>query len=337
MPLTDLSTRVATRGAHAPSSAAAPEPGAPPDGGPPARRITPEAALRILRPLSIVGLLGYGGYRYAASRRLDASLLIVLAIVAYLAIQMVRTRRAGGARSDPATVADDGVREGDALLRRLLPSAVANALLPFLLYRTLIAHHFSAFTALSLTAIFPLAWLLVTAIRVRHVDVISAFSLAFILLGVATSLITRSTRVYLAKESFQTGLFGLACLVSLRRSRPLLFYVGRQFARAGYPAGAIHSEQRWQDPAFRSRSRRLTAGWGVILLGDALLRVALVFLLPTATGGGRVAAARLRGDRGRCAVDRPLGASGAGGDVSEPMHHPRFRPPKALRRPDPRR
>ncbi len=247
-----------------------------------------ESVQCILRPLAIIGLLGYGGYRYASSRRFDLSLLIILAFVAYLAIRMALVWRAQPARPRNDTGATSDATDdawsvdGGALLRGLAPSVLVNAVLPFLLYQILTARHLTPVTALTLTAVFPLAWIVATAIRARRVDMIGAISLAFIIVGVATSLIAGSTRVYLVKESFLTGIFGLACLVSLAWPRPLLFYLGRQFASGGDTARAARYNLRWESPAFRSRQRLLTAVWGGVLVGEALLRIALAFLLPTA-------------------------------------------------------
>lgn len=244
----------------------------------------PESVQRILRPLAIIGLLGYGGYHYASSRRFDTTLLVILAIIVYLAIRMVLAWRTQPASFRPAAAATEGewAVDGGTLVRGLVPSVLVNAVLPFLLYALLTRRQVSAVTALSLTALFPLTWTVVTAIRARRLDVIGALSLAFIIVGVATSLLSGSTRLYLVKESFLTGLFGLACLISLLRPRPLLFYLGRQFASGGDAARTAGYDQRWQQPAFRSRQRLLTAVWGGVLVGEALLRVALAFLLPTA-------------------------------------------------------
>lgn len=243
-----------------------------------------ESVQRLLRPLAIIGLLGYGGYRYTSSHRFDASLLIMALIAAYLAVRMALAWRARPARPWAATAAtgEAWAPDGGALLRGLAPSVLANAALPFLLYQILTARHVAAPVALTLTAIFPLAWIAMTAIRARRLDTIGAVSLAFIVVGGATSLIAGSTRVYLVKESFLTGLFGLACLVSLVRARPLLFSLGRQFASGGDRERAARYDRHWENPAFRSRQRLLTAVWGGILVGEALVRVALAFLLPTA-------------------------------------------------------
>lgn len=166
------------------------------------------------------------------------------------------------------------------LLRGLAPSLLLNAVFPLLLYQYLTAQQVTTINALSATAIFPVADIAFGWILTRRLDMIGMISLFFIILGLASSFISGSPQFFLMKASFFTGLFGLVYLGSLLLPRPLAFYFGRQFVSGGDPSRAARFEGLWQYPSFRSIQRLITVVWGVGLIGEALIRVGLVFVLP---------------------------------------------------------
>ncbi len=151
--------------------------------------------------------------------------------------------------------------------------------LPFIGYQVLTLEHVKSVVALSLVSIFPLGATLVGWVRTRRVDILGALSFVFIVVGVATGLITGSPRFLLLKESAFTGIFGLVFLGSLLRERPVMFYFGRQFATGGDPDRVAAWDGLWQYPQFRHAQRVITAVWGIGWLADALVRVGLVFVL----------------------------------------------------------
>ena len=106
-------------------------------------------------------------------------------------------------------------------------------------------------------------------------------SLAIIAAGMVTSFISGDPRFLLAKESFLTATFGLACFGCLLMPRPLMFYFGRQVSRMGKPAMAAGFDAGWQYPFFRHVIRLMTVVWGCGYVMEALLRAALLAILPT--------------------------------------------------------
>jgi hypothetical protein len=76
-----------------------------------------------------------------------------------------------------------------------------------------------------------------------------------------------------------SALFRLACLLSLRRELPLVFFVGRQFT-AGDEARTQAWTARLQNAGFRRSMRLLTIVWGLAALVEATLGIAAAFLLP---------------------------------------------------------
>lgn len=168
-------------------------------------------------------------------------------------------------------------------LRALAPSLLVNAILPFIAYRVLTADHMPTVQALASTAIFPVIGMIMSWVRTRHLDGIGIVSLILILLGVLTSLLSDNVRFYLIKESFLTGLWGLACLASLLFPRPLMFYFGRQFATGGDPAKIAYYDSLWQYPSFRHSTILTTVVWGIAYLAEALLRILFALVLSPGT------------------------------------------------------
>src|SRR3954471_24515124 len=82
-------------------------------------------------------------------------------------------------------------------------------------------------------------------------------------------------------SSVTTGLLGLVFLGSLLTRRPLTFYFGRRFATDGSPVQRDWWDGLWQYPQFRSVQRRLCVWWGVVLVGEAVIRAILTRALGT--------------------------------------------------------
>jgi intracellular septation protein A len=144
---------------------------------------------------------------------------------------------------------------------------------PLASYQVLTSHGVATTNALLVGAAFPLVTIAAKAIRTRRLDMIGLLSLTAIAVGVLGTLLFHNAHILLVKDSLLTGALGLACLGSLFTTRPLLAVLAGQFA-----AGAGGSRQS------RSASglRRLTLVWGLTLLSEAALRVALSFVLSPA-------------------------------------------------------
>jgi hypothetical protein len=83
--------------------------------------------------------------------------------------------------------------------------------------------------AFAVAAIFPATSILLSWVRHRRPEYIGIGVLVTILSGIAVALLTNDVRFAVLKGAPAFALFGLACLLSLRRERPLMFFVGRQF------------------------------------------------------------------------------------------------------------
>ncbi len=167
------------------------------------------------------------------------------------------------------------------MIRSLLWDIALNATIPAALY--FFAKHFishSELTALLLAAGFPLLKSAYDLTKRRELDPVTLL----VLLGLTASVIAvffgGDPHVLLIRESFFTGAFGLACLVSLILPRPIMFYFGRYFMAGRDPQKRDTFNARWQDPAVRRAHRLVTATWGLLYVGEFVLRIALVYNLP---------------------------------------------------------
>ncbi|HXY31150.1 MAG TPA: VC0807 family protein [Gemmatimonadaceae bacterium] len=140
----------------------------------------------------------------------------------------------------------------------------------------------SELTALLIATAFPTLKSIYDLIRDREIDPVAAV----VLLGIVTSIVALylggDPRVLLVRESFFTGAFGVACLVSLAFPRPIMFYFARRFIAGREPERRAIFDSRWSYPIFRRSIRIVTAVWGVVYLGEFLVRVALVYGASTA-------------------------------------------------------
>jgi hypothetical protein len=164
----------------------------------------------------------------------------------------------------------------------LIPGILVNAVLPVVAYTILTSRGWPPVAALSTSAAFPVIATLVSIARTRSLDGLALISLILIVLGLLGSVVSGSPRFHLAKESVLTGVFGIACTVSLALPRPLAFFFGRQFATAGDPARVPIWNSYWVYPQFRRVQYTITAVCAAVLLVDAALRVVLTFVLPVA-------------------------------------------------------
>jgi hypothetical protein len=135
----------------------------------------------------------------------------------------------------------------------------------------------SELTALLIATAFPLLKSGHDVARHREVDPVALL----VLLGIATSMLALAIggapRLLLIRESFFTGAFGIACLVSLTFPRPIMFYFGRYFMAGKDPQKRATFDARSQDPRARRAHRLVTAVWGLVYTGEFIVRVMLVY------------------------------------------------------------
>jgi hypothetical protein len=149
--------------------------------------------------------------------------------------------------------------------------------LPLIGYYTLHASGASDRAALLTATAAAGARLVWVAARTRHITWFASVMLAVFGIGAALTFTGGDARVLLLKDSATTAMIGVVFLVSLFSERPLTLSA----AQTWRPRQARRLAHLYvAEPAARRAFRASAFGWGLGLLGEALLRVPLIFLLP---------------------------------------------------------
>ncbi len=164
-------------------------------------------------------------------------------------------------------------------LRRMLPTLLINAIIPFLI-NLMAQPHMSTINALLLASSVPAVFTLGSLIWKKHLDAIGMLVVASLLLTAVFALVFKSPRLLLVQGSAVSGLFGVAMLLSLFFSRPILFYIIRSVLTQNDPQRIASFNADWSFPQVRSFYRLLTIVWGCTTVAQLMLHVFLAFTLP---------------------------------------------------------
>jgi hypothetical protein len=140
----------------------------------------------------------------------------------------------------------------------------------------------TAVTALPLSGVFPALGVAIGAARHHRIDVVGALVLAGILVGTILGLVSHSARLVLAEGSVPTAVFGVACLVSLRARRPLMFSFALEFTGPDTAAGR-EMTRLWPYEGYRRVFRVITVVWGIGFLLEAAARIVIAYNTSTGT------------------------------------------------------
>jgi len=151
---------------------------------------------------------------------------------------------------------------------------------PLLVYTLLNSAGIPAVTALILSGIPPAVGIAIGALADRRLDVIGVLVLAGLAVGTVAGLVSHNPRLYLLEGAVPSGVFALACLGSLRTSKPLIYrltvqILGPRSAKGRQVAGA------WRYPAFRRAFQIITLVWGIGYLIEVAVRLAVIELTST--------------------------------------------------------
>lgn len=113
----------------------------------------------------------------------------------------------------------------------------------------------------------------VNLVRRKTVDIVGLLILLGMMGGLIPALFGGTQRLLLIRESFVSGLLGLVLLVSpFVMRRPIGYYVIREVLTANDALPEEHFEVLWRTAYFRHGIRVVTLAWGVVLLGELVLR-----------------------------------------------------------------
>ena len=154
--------------------------------------------------------------------------------------------------------------------------------LPVVAYALLRPHVGSDTTTLGAVLVLPLGEIIFERVHRRRFEPIGMIVLAGIVIGLVGAVALGGDPTLLkVRESLLTGVFGVACLVSLFARRPIMFYLGRSFATGGDREKMAVFDERWELPTVPRRFQLSTAVWGLCLVGEAAVRTILAFSTST--------------------------------------------------------
>jgi hypothetical protein len=152
---------------------------------------------------------------------------------------------------------------------------------PLLAYTLLRSDGLSTVTALIISGILPALGIVIGAVVDRRLDIIGVVVLAGLVVGTIAGLVSHNARLYLVEGAVPSLVFALACLGSLRSSKPLIYrfaveLLGPDTRKGREVVGA------WRYPGFRRAFQVITAAWGIAYLIEVAAR--LVVVETTSTG-----------------------------------------------------
>jgi hypothetical protein len=146
---------------------------------------------------------------------------------------------------------------------------------PLISYSLLRSAGMSTVTALIISGIFPALGIAIGAVVDRRLDTIGVVVLAGLVMGTVLGFISHNARLYLVEGAVPSLVFAVACLVSLRARKPLIYRFAVELLGPDTPKGR-DVVGAWRYPGFRRAFRVITAAWGVGYLVEAAARLAVV-------------------------------------------------------------
>ncbi|CAK4069021.1 unnamed protein product [Aphanomyces euteiches] len=157
---------------------------------------------------------------------------------------------------------------------------VINVVLPIVIFNILSPHMDDVY-ALLLSGVPPMMETLFRIIVQRRFDVINILAVISIGLSVALALATKDAKLAMVKDSFFTFLFGLAYWLSTYFGREnLTWYYYRQLRG---PAAKEALDAMYAIEGVRRTLNFICRVWGSAMVVEALVRVALIYILSVHT------------------------------------------------------
>jgi hypothetical protein len=164
------------------------------------------------------------------------------------------------------------------LIQMIVISIVINGVIPVVVYNLLI-NYYSSFVSLLIATLIPLGDNLYHVVKYKKADAFGLFMLTGFVLSLLAFVLGGNERLILLRESMVTGLLGLIFIASLFFSKPLIYHFAIRFSAEGESEKKGQFAKNWELPYFRNVLRIMTAIWGIALLGEAILKIILVYEL----------------------------------------------------------
>ncbi len=166
---------------------------------------------------------------------------------------------------------------------RTLREILINIALPYLIY-TLVQPRYGNVAGLLASSAPPILWSIFEFLQNRRVDALSLLVLFGIALSIAAFFGGGSVRFLQLREKLATAVVAFLFLGSAAIGRPLMYEIIRAFlARKEDKTELQEIESLRDNKNFRRVTMVMTLVWGFGLLVDALVSIALVYVLPIKT------------------------------------------------------
>jgi hypothetical protein len=168
------------------------------------------------------------------------------------------------------------------LIQSIVLSIVINGAIPVIVYNFLL-DYYTSFVSLLIATLIPLADNLFHLVKYRKADAFGLFMLTGFVLSLLAFVLGGNERLILLRESMVTGLLGLIFIASLLFTKPLIYHFAIRFSGSEASEKKGQFEKNWEVPYFRFVLRIMTAIWGIALLGEAIVKMFLVYELSIST------------------------------------------------------
>jgi hypothetical protein len=153
---------------------------------------------------------------------------------------------------------------------------------PLVVYRLCRAAGVSEVWSLVISGLPPGIGVMFDLLRWRTLEVVGAVVLGGIALSIVLAFISNNPQVVLLEGAALTAAFGVGCLASLNRRRPLIFYFAQAFYGGRHSADGMELDadfDRYADA--RSFWKIVTTVWGITYLAEAIVRAVVIQYVST--------------------------------------------------------
>jgi hypothetical protein len=142
----------------------------------------------------------------------------------------------------------------------------------------------STMAALGWSSVVPAVRTVWSAVKERRANALAGLILFVNVVGLALSLVAGDPRLMLAKDSGVSSAIGIGILVSVKLGRPMMTAGMKPFLIKGDAArNAAWDRLVAGSPRFLKAERTFSLVWGVVLLGECVVRVVGAYTLPVDT------------------------------------------------------
>ena len=146
---------------------------------------------------------------------------------------------------------------------------------PLLAYALLHRAGMSAVSALVISGVLPAIGIALGALVDGRLDIIGVVVLGGIVVGTVLGLVSHNARLFLLEGSVPSLAFALACLASLKASKPLIYRFAVEILGPDTPKGRDVTGA-WQYRGFRRAFQVITMAWGIGYLVEVAIRVLII-------------------------------------------------------------